>query len=53
MFAQGISKPGELVRPGVEKKVGGEVRGWHPIRASGSEGRDAVRDLPSSNQPLA
>jgi recombination protein RecA len=54
MFAQGISKPGELVDLGVEKKVVEKSGAWYSYQGERlGQGRDAVRDFLSSNQPLA
>jgi len=54
MFAQGISKPGELVDLGVEKKVVEKSGAWYSYQGDRlGQGRDAVRDFLLSNQPLA
>ena len=54
MFAQGISKAGELVDLGVEKKVVEKSGAWYSYQGERlGQGRDAVRDFPLSNQPLA
>jgi recombination protein RecA len=54
MFAQGISKTGELVDLGVEKKVVEKSGAWYSYQGERlGQGRDAVRDLLFSNQPLA
>jgi recombination protein RecA len=54
MFAQGISKTGELVDLGVEKKVIEKSGAWYSYQGERlGQGRDAVRDLLFSNQPLA
>jgi recombination protein RecA len=54
MFAQGISKPGELVDLGVEKKVVEKSGAWYSYQGERlGQGRDAVRDFLLSNQPLA
>ena len=54
MFAQGISKPGELVDLGVEKKVVEKSGAWYSYQGERlGQGRDAVRDVLLSNQPLA
>jgi recombination protein RecA len=54
LFAQGISKTGELVDLGVEKKVVEKSGAWYSYQGERlGQGRDAVRDLLFSNQPLA
>jgi recombination protein RecA len=54
MFAQGISKAGELVDLGVEKKVLEKSGAWYSYRGERlGQGRDAVRDFLVTNQPLA
>jgi recombination protein RecA len=54
MFAQGISKPGELVDLGVDKKVLEKSGAWYSYRGERlGQGRDAVRDFLATNQPLA
>ncbi|TLY22305.1 MAG: DNA recombination/repair protein RecA, partial [Nitrospirae bacterium] len=54
MFAQGISKAGELVDLGVEKKVVEKSGAWYSYQGERlGQGRDAVRDFLLSNQPLA
>ena len=54
MFAQGISKPGELVDLGVEKKVVEKSGAWYSYQGERlGQGRDAVRDVLLNNQPLA
>ena len=54
MFAKGISKPGELVDLGVEKKVVEKSGAWYSYQGDRlGQGRDAVRDFLLSNQPLA
>jgi recombination protein RecA len=54
MFAQGISKTGELVDLGVEKKVVEKSGAWYSYQGERlGQGRDAVRDFLLSNQPLA
>ena len=54
MFAQGISKAGELVDLGVEKKVLEKSGAWYSYRGERlGQGRDAVRDFLMTNQPLA
>jgi len=53
MFAQGISKTGELVDLGVEKKVVEKSGAWYSYQGERlGQGRDAVRDFLLSNQPL-
>jgi recombination protein RecA len=54
MFAQGISKTGELVDLGVEKKVVEKSGAWYSYQGERlGQGRDVVRDFLLSNQPLA
>jgi recombination protein RecA len=54
MFAQGISKTGELVDLGVEKKVVEKSGAWYSYQGERlGQGRDAVRDILLSNQTLA
>src|SRR5512134_3751332 len=54
MFAEGISKSGELVDLGVEKKVVEKSGAWYSYQGERlGQGRDAVRDFLMSNQPLA
>ncbi|HTL63004.1 MAG TPA: recombinase RecA [Nitrospira sp.] len=54
LFSQGISKAGELVDLGVDKKVLEKSGAWYSYRAERlGQGRDAVRDFLVTNQPLA
>ena len=54
MFAQGVSKAGELVDLGVEKKVVEKSGAWYSYQGERlGQGRDAVRDFLVHNQPLA
>jgi len=54
MFAQGISKAGELVDLGVDKKVLEKSGAWYSYHGERlGQGRDAVRDFLAANQPLA
>jgi len=54
LFAQGISKSGELVDLGVDRKVLEKSGAWYSYRAERlGQGRDAVRDFIQTNQPLA
>jgi recombination protein RecA len=54
LFAQGISKAGELVDLGVDKKVLEKSGAWYSYHGERlGQGRDAVRDFLSANQPLA
>jgi len=54
MFAQGISKSGELVDLGVDKKVVEKSGAWYSYSGERlGQGRDAVRDFLKTNQPLA
>jgi recombination protein RecA len=53
MFAEGISKAGELVDLGVEKKVLEKSGAWYSYKGERlGQGRDAVRDFLKTNQPL-
>ena len=54
LFSQGISKAGELVDLGVDKKVLEKSGAWYSYRGERlGQGRDAVRDFLVTNQPLA
>ena len=54
MFAEGISKAGELVDIGVDKKVIEKSGAWYSYKGERlGQGRDAVRDFLITNQPLA
>ena len=54
LFAQGISKAGELVDLGVDKKVLEKSGAWYSYHGERlGQGRDAVRDFLVTNQPLA
>ncbi|HKY70459.1 MAG TPA: DNA recombination/repair protein RecA, partial [Nitrospira sp.] len=54
LFAQGISKAGELVDLGVDKKVLEKSGAWYSYQGERlGQGRDAVRDFLVTNQPLA
>jgi recombination protein RecA len=54
LFAQGISKAGELVDLGVDKKVLEKSGAWYSYHGERlGQGRDAVRDFLWANQPLA
>ncbi|HEX6950886.1 MAG TPA: recombinase RecA [Nitrospira sp.] len=54
LFSQGISKAGELVDLGVDRKVLEKSGAWYSYRAERlGQGRDAVRDFLLTNQPLA
>src|SRR5256714_2981867 len=54
LFAEGISKAGELVDLGVEKRVLEKSGAWYSYKHERlGQGRDAVRDFLLSNQPLA
>jgi len=54
LFSQGISKSGELVDLGVEKKVLEKSGAWYSYHGERlGQGRDAVRDFLLANQPLA
>jgi recombination protein RecA len=54
LFSQGISKAGELVDLGVDRKVLEKSGAWYSYHAERlGQGRDAVRDFLVTNQPLA
>jgi recombination protein RecA len=54
LFSQGISKAGELVDLGVDRKVLEKSGAWYSYRGERlGQGRDAVRDFLLTNQPLA
>ena len=54
LFSQGISKAGELVDLGVDKKVLEKSGAWYSYHGERlGQGRDAVRDFLLTNQPLA
>jgi recombination protein RecA len=54
LFSQGISKAGELVDLGVDKKVLEKSGAWYSYHGERlGQGRDAVRDFFITNQPLA
>ena len=53
LFSQGISKAGELVDLGVDKKVLEKSGAWYSYHGERlGQGRDAVRDFLVTNQPL-
>ncbi len=54
MFAEGISKAGELVDLGVEKKVLEKSGAWYSYKGERlGQGREAVRDYLKTNQAVA
>jgi recombination protein RecA len=54
LFSQGISKAGELVDLGVDRKVLEKSGAWYSYHGERlGQGRDAVRDFLVTNQPLA
>jgi len=54
MFAEGISKAGELVDLGVEKRVLEKSGAWYSYKHERlGQGREAVRDYLKTNQALA
>ena len=54
IFSQGISKAGELVDLGVDRKVLEKSGAWYSYHGERlGQGRDAVRDFLVTNQPLA
>jgi len=54
MFAEGISKPGELVDLGVDKKVIDKSGAWYSYKGERlGQGREAVRDFLKTNVTLA
>ncbi len=54
LFAKGISKTGELVDLGVERKVLEKSGAWYSYKNERiGQGREAVRDYLEANQPVA
>jgi recombination protein RecA len=54
LFAKGISKAGELVDLGVDRKVLEKSGAWYSYKGERlGQGREAVRDMFETNQPLA
>ncbi len=54
MFAEGISKSGELVDIGVEKRVVEKAGAWYSYKGERlGQGREAVRDFLKSNSAIA
>jgi recombination protein RecA len=54
MFAEGISKTGELVDIGVEKKVVDKAGAWYSYKGERiGQGRESVRDFLKANPALA
>jgi len=54
MFTEGISKAGELVDLGVEKRVLEKSGAWYSYKQERlGQGREAVRDYLKTNQALA
>ena len=54
MFAEGISKTGELVDMGVEKRVVDKAGAWYSYKAERlGQGREAVRDFLRTNAAIA
>ena len=54
MFAEGISKAGELVDMGVEKRVVEKAGAWYSYKGERlGQGREAVRDFLKNNQTIA
>jgi recombination protein RecA len=54
MFAEGISKTGELVDLGVEKKIIEKSGAWYSYKGERlGQGREAVRDFLKTNQAIA
>ena len=54
MFAEGISKAGELVDMGVEKRVVEKAGAWYSYRGERlGQGREAVRDFLKTNPAIA
>jgi recombination protein RecA len=54
LFAKGISKAGELVDLGVDRKVLEKSGAWYSYKGERiGQGRDAVRDLFETNQAMA
>ncbi|MBP7361753.1 MAG: DNA recombination/repair protein RecA, partial [Nitrospira sp.] len=54
MFAEGISKSGELVDIGVEKRVVEKAGAWYSYKGERlGQGREAVRDFLKANPAIA
>ena len=54
MFAEGISKAGELVDMGVEKRVVEKAGAWYSYKGERlGQGREAVRDFLKTNPAIA
>ncbi len=54
MFAEGISKAGELIDMGVDKKILEKTGAWYSYKGERlGQGREAARDLLKTNQALA
>src|SRR2546427_5987773 len=54
LFAEGVSKVGELIDLGVDRKIVDKSGAWFSYQGEGlGQGRDAVREFLLSNQPLA
>jgi len=54
MFAEGISKMGELVDLGVEKRILEKAGAWYSYKSDRlGQGREAVRDFLRTNQAIA
>jgi recombination protein RecA len=54
MFAEGISKTGELIDMGVDKKILEKTGAWYSYKGERlGQGREAVRDLLKTNQAMA
>jgi recombination protein RecA len=54
MFAEGISKTGELVDLGVERRVVEKSGAWYSYKGERlGQGREAVRDFLKANPPIA
>jgi recombination protein RecA len=54
MFAEGISKAGELVDLGVEKKVLEKTGAWYSFKGERlGQGRESVREFLKANPPIA
>src|SRR5262249_3207746 len=54
MFAEGISKTGELVDMGVDKKIIEKSGAWYSYKTERiGQGRDAAREFLKNNPPVA